>query len=255
MRGLFKNVFMGFFVMALAVGCGKENSSGSSSSKSSAPIDVNGIGSTSQNFQTIEEVRSAFANKSMNEGISEGLDIYHVGTYFGGTSSSGFQASYEFSGCINLIFWQAGDCDGGYGNYLEQQKQQLESAITAGRLLKVSPGDNNSISAQRAIGVNSDLSLQYQNLTLSRNNILDDALSGGTNTVRLEPATITLSDDTTVEGVAIIKGNNVYVLSTNLPIAANPIFVGEGWDNYWQQYSRISYLSKIGPEISVINVQ
>src|SRR5690554_1293467 len=131
MKKLFKNLPLALLVLTLSVGCGKDNSSGGSSGSSSEPIAVDGIGNSSQNFQTIEEVRTAFNAKSMSAGVTQNLDVYHVGPYFGGKASGGgIKVDYGVSGCLNLIFWQWGDCGQNYEkDHHKAQKQQMEQIV------------------------------------------------------------------------------------------------------------------------------
>lgn len=254
MKRLFAKLSMTLVVLALVAGCGKENSSGSSSSKSNIS-GGSGFGNASQNFQNIEQLRNAFNKKSMADGISVGADIYHVGNYFTGYSSGsgwGFEAGYQVSGCLNLIFWQVGDCDGyGSGDYQSYYVQQMEQIINNGRLLKVTGVSSNSVTAKKAVGVSSNGEFQYENVTLSRNSgLLAEMLSGDQYNTHLQRVQILLSNGQRIEGVRVLKRdfyNQVvasYVVTTNLPLAANPVQVQKN-------NGTSGYLSKVGQNISI----
>ena len=86
MKKLFKTLPVLLIAGALSVSCGKNNSSGGGSS-SSTPI--NGLpGSTvtqTSAYSTIEQVRAAFNNKSLSDGLNNGSEIYHMGSFFTGS--------------------------------------------------------------------------------------------------------------------------------------------------------------------------
>lgn len=247
MKTLFIKLPLVLLSLVLITGCGKENSSGDSKSSLKNSIGVDGYTNVPQNFQNITEVRKAFQNKSMADGLTEGMDIYHVGTYFGGQSGTGFSGSYEISGCLNLIFWQYGDCDSGGYNYMEQMISEMESIINNGRLLKVRSASANSVSVQRAVGVDSQAEFIYSNETLSKDSgVLSQMVAGDEMFTTVRSARISLSNGQQIEGVAVYNQYGVFVITTNLPLAANPVYVQSGTSR--------GYLSKVGQNVSITNV-
>tara|TARA_B100001971_G_scaffold129103_1_gene119004 strand:- start:43168 stop:44007 length:840 start_codon:yes stop_codon:yes gene_type:complete len=239
--------------------CGENKSGGGSSSKSSG-IGNGQTGYTTQgeNYSNIDEVRNQYNSKSLADGISNGTNIYHVGTYFGGSNSGGGQVSVNVYGCLNLIFWQVGDCDSNNGYDINSY---LESALNMGRIWQVQAASGESISINEAYDVlNNDYLFQPETfdrnsakyremLGLNRNDIVD---------VRISNASITLTNgqvipSTLVEyfygnnytGGANITGMKRFILSANLPVVANPVAVIDG------NGAITGYLSNVGNGIKV----
>lgn len=243
MRKLLKNLPLALMVAALAVGCGKDNASGGKTPAQNVEEGVTETINAAQNFQSVEEVRKAFDAKSMDAG--QNLDVYHVGTYFGAVTSSGFNYSANLSGCLNLIFWSFGDC-GGYESNNNYMKDQMESVLDAGRLLKVVSSNGDSVRVKEATNVKSDLTYGFSSeFSISRNEILADAFAN--TSAYVSQATIKLSDGREIKGLAIQSNRGVYVLSTNLPTIANPLYVNS--------YNGYGYLAKIGSNVSITDIK
>lgn len=249
MKKMFGHLPIALMAMTLAVGCGKdENSSGSSSTAAPAPVKTEEVTNAAQNFKSLDEIRQAFDKKSM--AAASGLDIYHTGTYFGANSGFNIDTSFDFSGCINLIFWSAGDC----GGYEQQQKtilEQMDYILDSGRLIKVDSSDSSSLNVKEALDVNNDASFLFSDpYQLTREDILGDALRKTSyyGQPQFKEASIKLSDGRDIKGVAIIKQTGeVFVLSTNLPLVANPILV--------QSNQGYGQLSKIGADVHVNEIR
>lgn len=238
MKALFKTLPILVIAGALSVSCGKGKNSSGSSSNSVAPI--NGLpGSTvtqSQSYQSIDQVRAAFTQKSFADGAPANSKFYHLGSFFGGGSGSG----------ININFnWCWSDCQS------QQIVNAMEDRIQYGRQIKVTSTSNDSVSYGVATAVdenNGTPQFVYGSTgSMSRNSgfykemlgldISESSLFGGkAGGIKVMPATITLKNGTSVPGqmVEFFIGTNSnygcnvsdvkrYVLSTNLPIVANPI--------------------------------
>lgn len=276
MRALFKTLPILVFAGALSISCGKDgNQSGTSSSSTGGISGLPGNTVTqSQAYSSIEQVRSAFAQKSLSDGLSTTSSIYHVGPYFNnsyGSSSGGIDFQADF--CINLFGWSAGNCDD-YGSYGQNIENMLLDQLDNGVYKKVVSATSTSVSYQKPTEVvqdnyggwsygytnaqtesfqrSSDLYRKMLGLDIPAQNILDSKVSA---------ATITMSDGQQVVGQVVelfigssFNGNsNVsevrrYVVSTNLPLLANPVaVVGNIYQSYSGYTASVSgYLAYLG---------
>ncbi|MCT4643153.1 MAG: hypothetical protein N4A33_12755 [Bacteriovoracaceae bacterium] len=202
------------------ISCGS-NESGSSSS-SYIPQGQAEITSQPQNYGTIESLREAFSKKSLTEGLGLQAEVYHVGSAFG--AQGGF-LNFNFNFCFS-----SSQCT----------HQNMMDIVESGELKVVTSLDHaNSISIKEAVGVNNGQYI-YSNGNFDRNDslyqqMLGYNLSGAQTTFR--SATIRLSNGQTIQGqyvefyisTGLLSGQRKgYVLSTNLPVLANPILVKEG---------------------------
>lgn len=270
MKALFKSLPVLVLAGALSVSCGKgDNKSGSSSSPGAGGNTWDSVTQT-QSYQSIDQVRSAFNQKAMNQGLSNGMEIYHMGSHFNSNYGGGginFQAGF----CIDLGFWSAGDCDS-YGG--PSQEDILIDQLNNGVYKKVTSSNASSVTYQQPTGVASDNYGGYvytynnaQNESFDRNSADYKEMLGldipANNLVdsKVSPATITLSNGQQVVGQVVelfigssYYGNTTvsdvrrYVLSANLPLAANPVAVISGIVNgYYGPMATVSgYLGFIG---------
>lgn len=226
MKKLFKNLPMVLMVMVLSVACGKENSSGGSGGQPKADDIINGgVGTAGQAYQSIEEVRERFNAKSMD--VAEGTEMYHVGTYFGAQSSgSSGGIQVNVSGCL---FGIIGNCDDDGTSGTNYIIQNMLNFIQQGRIYRVVGADASSVSGEKAVNVDQSANYVYEDLDMSRNSTFyTQMLAGSSNsaypTARLAPAKVTLTNGQVVDAVAIQNQHGYFVVSTNFPVIANPIF-------------------------------
>jgi len=254
MRKTTKTLSVLMMAAFMTVSCGKkENNSGSGGSGGGAGISEY---TQTQAYGSIDQVRQAFAAKSIADGAPVATEIFHIGSYFGGSSGSG---GFNVSGCAQILFWEIGDC----GTNTSQQEAEMMSRLTSGEYKTVFQASPNSLTYKIPTGVevvNNTVQYTYNGsditydrtdevykemLAIDRNDILE---------TRVSPATITFQNNTTIAGqiVEVVFGNNNYgntqvtdmkrfVLSTNLPTIANPIAVLNG------AYPSLSgYLAAVG---------
>lgn len=238
MKALFKTLPILIVAAALSVSCGKgENSSGSSSSGGVTGWVPPGTTVTQQtSYGSIDQVRAAFQSKSFADGSQANSEFYHLGSFFGGGSGGG----------ININFnWCWNDC------YTQQIVQAMEDRIQHGRQVKVNSASTDSVNYSVATGVDENNGtpqfIYGQSGSMNRNsglyremlglNITENQLFGGSaEGIKVMPATITLQNGSSVAGqmVEFFLGqksnygcyvNEVrrYVLSSSLPIIANPV--------------------------------
>lgn len=263
MRALFKSLPILVIAGALSVSCGdKSNSSGSSSSSSGVSGLPGNTVTQTQSYTSIDQVRSAFASKPMNDGLATGTEIYHMGPYFNSNySSSGinFQAGF----CLQLFGWSAGDCD----TQGTSQQDLLLAQLDNGVFKKATASSTTAVSYQEPSGVsNASGYWEYtydtaQTQSYDRNNsqykemLGLDLTSANILDSKVSPATITLSNGQQIAGqiLEIVTGYNNYgqqsiqdirryVLSTNLPVAANPIAVINGANPVLYGYNGLTAL-------------
>lgn len=243
MKALFKRLPILLMAGAISVSCGSgDNSSGSPSSTNTGGGNtwtpgVTGTQGTS--YQSIDQVRAAFQQKSFAEGTAVNYEYYHLGSYFGG-SSGGFSLDFNFC-------WS--DCQS------QQMANAMEERIQYGSQIKVTAASVDSVSYDIATDV--DVNNGYANFvygtsgTMSRTgglyksmlglNISESSLFGGsTEGIKVTPATISLQNGGTVVGQMVeffigqksqygctLNDIKRYVVSSALPIIANPVLVIE----------------------------
>ena len=238
MKALFKTLPILIVAGALSVSCGSgDNSSGSSTSSNGTGWVPPGTTVTQQtSYGSIDQVRAAFQSKSFADGAQANSEFYHLGNFFGGGSGGG----------ININFnWCWNDC------YVQQIVQAMEDRISYGRQIKVNSASTDSVSFSVATGVdenngnpqfvygqsgsmnrNSGLYREMLGLDISENNLFGGSAEG----IKVMPATITLQNGSSVVGQMVeffighksqygCSVNDVkrYVLSSTLPIVANPV--------------------------------
>jgi hypothetical protein len=272
MKALTKSFLTLALVSALGTSCGGgSNKSGSSSSTSGG---INGLPGNNltqtQSYQSIDQVRSAFNQKALSDGLSSGIEVYHIGPYFN-SGYGGGGASFDASFCIDLGFWSAGDCDN-YGT--PNQEDILLNQLNNGVFKKVSSSSSSSVTYQEPTGIMSNnyggAEYTYNNSqtkTFDRNSLAYremlglDIPAGNIIESKVSPATITMSNGQQVVGQVLemfigssyYGGANItdvkrYVLSTNLPLMANPVAVisGVGYGYNGAQATVSGYLGFLG---------
>lgn len=229
--------------MAILSSCGKTDI-GNAQDAAVSYVTANGetiVGTANNNFTTIEQVRSAFNAKSLEAGVSEGMYIYHIGSKYGANSGSGISGGISISGCFFGLF---GDCD---DNNTSNQNYQLQSYLDNGRMQKVGAVNlgSSSLNIKKATGVlNNDFTYTDQVYTRTSAEYTQMlGLNSSATETRVFPATVEISDVTgnkIVDAVIVEHINKTYqsitsikryVISTNVPVAANPIAVIEGNSN------------------------
>jgi hypothetical protein len=241
MRNTTKTLSVLMMAAFMTVSCGKkDNSSGSGSNA--------GISDYAQAtaYGSIDEVRQAFAAKSLADGAAVGTEVYHVGSYFGASnSSSSFSASV--SGCAQILFWSIGDC----GTNTSQQENYMLDKLNKGKYRTVTQASVDSLGYKIPDGIevtNNLVEYTYDETisTFDRtNSIYKEMLALESNNIletRVSAATIKFQNNSEVAGqiVEVVYGNQTYgnqtvtgmkrfVLSTNLPTIANPIAVINGY--------------------------
>ncbi len=235
----------------IATACGKKDDSGSSSSSGSGVSSFNnGINTSPMSQTNLDQIRSAFNGTSFASGLENNVEMYHVGPYYNGNySNSG--GGFDVQGCINLFGWEVGDCNGA-GN----MEQILIDQLQNGSVKKVISRSDNSLSYKEPVGVitqNGYSLFNYngaQTETLNRESTSYKEMLGlvnNTNIIKhyVHNATITMVRNNQQQSVGakvveLIYGYNNgqfgqivtdikrFVVSTNLPVAVNPIAVING---------------------------
>lgn len=261
MKRLFKNLSVGLLALSLMAACG-DNASGTKTKKNSG-ISGFGNGQTGyttqgENYSSLDQIRNDYNSKSLASGIANNTNVYHVGTYFGGQSQGGAQVGVSVYGCLNLIFWEVGDCDSNGGYDIDAY---LQSALDMGRIWVTRDVGTNSVIVDEATGVlNGDY--LFGSVTFDRNNdIYEDMLAIGRNDlvdVKISGATVKLTNNqvlpaTHIEyfygvnytGYTQVTGIKRFIITKNLPTIANPVAVIN------QAGYLTGYLSNIGNDINV----
>lgn len=262
MRTIMKRMAIAILALGVLSACGENKSGGKNKSSHSGNIGIgtNGYTTQGENYSNLDQMRTAFGSKSLADGIANGANVYHVGTYFGGSNSGGGQVSVEVYGCLNLLFWQVGDCDSGMNDI----SSYLESALNMGRIWQVQSASGSSVAINEAYDVlNNDYLFQprtfdrndanYRDmLALDRSDIVDVRISGAS--VRLTnnqviPATLVeYFYGNNYTGQMNITGMKRFILSNNLPVVANPVAVID------QNGYLTGYLSNVGTQINVQSI-
>ena len=204
-------------VMATMVACGK-NTSGGSAGSSTSPV-------SNQNLTTHAQIKSYYQNKSYADGVNSNTKIYRSGTYYGAPS---VQVSMNFSGCIDLGFWSAGDCD-----QSESLNNYLNDNIDNGDYFLVNSATANDINIDLAVNaVGGDYIYQSRDISKSDNDFRDMLALDDDYFAVVSKATVQLGNRSIkadyIEYFSKINGQYIasYVLSTDVPLVANPLYVG-----------------------------
>lgn len=264
MKTIMKRMAIAILALGVLSACGENKSGGKSSSSSSngnIGIGTTGYTTNGENYSNLDQIRSDYNAKSLADGISNGANVYHVGTYFGGNNNGGGQISGGIYGCLNLIFWQVGDCDNNNGGNINSY---LESALNAGRIWQVQSATSSSVAINEAYDVmNNDYLFQsvtfdrndpnYRDmLGLNRSDIVDVKISGAsirlTNNQVIPATVVEYFYGSNYTGQMNVTGIKRFVMSKNIPVVANPVAVidANGFIS--------GYLSNVGTEINVQSI-
>ncbi len=259
MKSKFNLILLSLAILALS-SCGGANSTSSTSSNlSTVSVSSDGattVGTSTNNFRTIEQVRAAFDSMSFKEGLSQGTYIYHVGSDYSTSNSS---TSINISGCFFGLF---GDCSNSNSSDITSQ---LEAYLDAGRMLQVGSLDNNTsmVNLNEAIGVaNNDFifdSYVYSLDSFDYKEML--GLNRSYAMTKLSSATVTLTNGTSFDAVVVefvdgvfrtVRSVKSFVLSTNVPVAANPIALIESGFNERSTVRKV--LKSVGSNIEIKSI-
>ena len=229
MRALFTKLPLAILGLAILTSCGKDGESGGSSSAS-----VQGSISAGAN---IDQIRHAFNSTSLSHGITQssdqnyGTSIYHGGSYFKVPSDSDCKSVDLFG--IDLFEL----CFGSHQSPLERELDLYE-------IKQVNTASSSEVRFKEPVGLNNygQGYVYGSEQVFNRSNERYKAMLGLKNQrpveVRPSAAKITLSNGAIKNGVYVeyffgTKQDNIlnltskeaYVLSTELPVLANPIAV------------------------------
>ncbi len=244
-----KSVVALLAISMLSVSCGKKNGENSSGKPSSSSSDVSNLtNSSTAHLKSLKSVQDAFAKLKDNTGLKAGDEIIHTGNAF-----VDFQHQYSNNTNINL-----GDAIG--DNWFGNLFSGVNLSLGYGTSTNVSPTDTariykvesaaSTVKLVEATGVSNTGEMIYSNpFNYTRNDDLyRDMLNLDNVTyekVAVTPVKITLHDDSVINGthIELFKSGWVadrYIVSTNLPVAANPVNV------YRQTDGKQGSLIKIG---------
>jgi len=251
MKKLFKTLPLMVLVGAVSVSCGKkENKSGGGGSVVAPPVVVApnpGAGVTDVNagqidikYYTYDQVKTEFNGVALNANTSVGQQIVHSGSRYTG---SGVSASFDISFC----FFGLGDCN--QGN--TQNDQQLLQLIQENEIKRIE-----SVTASVVqIGYATDAyqgQIEYGEIgNFSKSSSIYQEMLGLDNS---NPGDVVVSDAYVVDSnnaqipakhIEFISsyGYSSYVVSSALPLAANPIMINEG-NGYYA--STKGFLKQVG---------
>lgn len=238
------------FWMILSIGlvfgvssCGKSNSSGGGGV---APSNTSTVTSAA-NLTDYESIKNYYLNKNLSEGLSENMVIYHIGEAFGGSNVFSVNYSdidlsdifdFNFDYCINLFGKLKGDCANNQSNYTSN----LTDVTKKGEYKVVKSIAADSVNYDVATGMSS-YGLNFQGASFNRDDALFSSMLNlaGKSVAKVVVSdakvyiTQTNSDGTTSEQREItakyveyfFMDNTIegYILSSDLPVIANPIAV------------------------------
>lgn len=236
MRNFGKILVLGFTVLSL-ISCGKDNASGGGSSSSSSSTSVSSVG---KNYKTYAQIKDAYTKMKLDSGVSKNMVVYHVGPDYGGESLMNNTPTVDFSDlfdfsfgyCININGELKGDCAD--NQYNQTQNNELQNIVNRGEYKVVRSDSSKSVAFDYATGVFGP-GFQFAQATYDRNDpIYKEMLKlDGKSVVKvvISEAQITILEGTKTKQIKAdyveyfysdysLKG---FVLSTALPLIANPI--------------------------------
>lgn len=233
MRNLVKILMLVAMIFVLAA-CGKENESGSGSSGGSSSDDWYNQDQSGQNYGDYNKLKNYYNSKSLASGVSNNMVVYHLGQAFGGTSLGSSSSSFEFGFCFNFFGELKGDCDQYTGG------TNLYSIVEKGEYKVVKSASAGSLNIDVATSVSGNM-FQFTNGSFNRNDTLfRDMLNLDNRAVAkvvITEAQVYLTSGKKIaadyveyfydDGSQDVDG---YVLSSELPIIANPVAVTNNYD-------------------------
>ncbi len=222
MKNLTKLMSIGFLIISL-VSCGKENSSGGDSSTSTTTTTT--VTTTGTNYSDYSSLLSAYESIDLSSGLYEDMVIYHVGSAYGGSSSS---ASFSF--CLSFFTYTSSGCN-------NASSDDLQSYVDRGEYKLVDSYSSSSVAFSKATDVDS-YGFLFDSMEFDRADgyyIEMLNLDGRSlRTVVVSTATVTLEDGSSVNAdyVEYFYSNgsvNGYVLSTAFPLLANPLAITKNY--------------------------
>ena len=227
MKSLCKYIFMGALILGLA-SCGKDNSTQGSKSSNTSNTGISTTGGS--NFKNHAEMKNAFESMSLQSGLNNNDVIYHVGPEFG-MQTQGGNVNFDFNYCIDLIFWQSGDCE------QTSSGSQLEYILSNGEYKVVKNTSSNQVSYDLADGIVNNM-FSFLPSEFNRNDDLYQRMlginQGNIVKIVLSKADVRLSNNQTIKAdyVEYFYDNNSvegFVVSNALPLMANPLFITENY--------------------------
>ena len=243
-----------FVILSLLMfaSCGEDsNSSGSSGNDAPVASPTSPGPTTTASGQVLNipvaTLQANFAAIPLESGMSSGLEIYHVGSYFGGSSTYN---KPSLSYCIRILGKEYGNCSSG-----SSEANIFKQMLSAGRLLKYNSGSGPSLNMQKAISYSSTYGFSYSSYTFTRSNSrYRDMLSLDSSPLetRVSTVNINFTDGSVVSGYLVeyfygyssfgstsFTSIDRFIISESLPIVANPVmsFNSSGYvDGYLSNY-------------------
>ncbi len=230
MKKLNQIFILGLVIMSL-VSCGKDNQSGGSSSSSSSSSVSSSAG---VNVQDYDELKERYTKKSLEHGTSDGMVVYHIGPYFGGSdfytpvNDIDFSDFFNFGYCINIGGELKGDCP---DNASYTNGGQLQDIVQKGEYKVIRTGSSDSLAIDFATGVYGN-GFEFERVEYDREDkIYREMLNldnKSTYMVVISEAQVQLTNGEKIVADYVeyfyrdgsLKG---FVLSNQLPLIANPI--------------------------------
>lgn len=227
--------------MAMTIsGCGKENESGGGDSKNTDWYGSNENDPT--NLGNYDRIRDYYEGYPLNSRLYLNMVIYHIGPAYGGDdlyNNYEYDFDFDVSFCGYFLFWEVGDCSSSYNQYASNQYQ---GTVERGAYRVVTHYNAEKVTLNEANGY-TDYDFNFTNSSFTRSNDLYRRMLNldgkAVDRVVISKAKLHVTkrdrngnnpknesfDADYVEYFFADKTVEGYVLSTRMPLAANPVAI------------------------------
>jgi hypothetical protein len=207
-----KKLFMLSFVILFAAACGKDSSTSNGSTSSNGLNWTTGGTTSGTQFQTFDQLKSAFNSKSTTAGLAANNTIVHVTKHF--------QASEINNNFLNNVL-----------SFLNTQVGTVTYSYDVIKVISVSSGLSISTCSASYVCNPFNPAFTYTKSGDAQLNKILSLHNGAAQITNMRPATISVSG-MQASGVQIDMSEGGvsyrYILSTDLPIIANPVVSVDG---------------------------
>jgi hypothetical protein len=234
MKRFIQLLMMATLVTAVA-SCGKQNSSGSSSSKSSNQTDWYASG-TNNGFGNYDDLKEYYMDKSLSSDLPNNTVIYHVGEIYGANYSNvEFDFDFNFTFCIGdeNLFGDDDDCNYYGGN----STADLQDIVDDGEYKVVRNSTSTTVSFDLATGASNNIFTfaagQEYNQTSPIFRKMLNIDNKPVNKIVVSKANAFMTNKGNIQADLVEYffqdgSYEAYILSPDIPVIANPIAVFGG---------------------------
>lgn len=222
-------------LVTMLASCGKQNSSGGSSSKKSNQTDWYASG-TNNGFGNYDDLKEYYTEKSLSDGLPNNTVIYHVGEIYGANYNNfEFDINFNFAFCIGSenLFGNDDACNSFGGN----TTADLNDIVDDGEYKVVRNSTSTTVSFDLATGASNNIFTFANNQTYNQTSPIFRKMlnldNKPVNKVVVSKANAYMTNKGNIQADLVEYffqdgSYEAYILSPNIPVIANPVAVFGG---------------------------